>query len=197
MDEFATPVSKLNQVSSRDSDGPKVGPTDMPSYDDVLRQSIQPQETQHHQQQQPHAAQYGDHDMSMGAMQGHPTSAHQYPNEPPAGYGIPRGDQYLPHEHPHVPHHQGSDVVPSNKTGGGGGGTDAEQETTKRQGWKGVLFRHKSDIIIALIIFVLIVVVLPRIRAMPRFQMGVPTYVVGIISVATACIGNSVTSLID
>lgn len=190
MDEFATPLSKLNQVSSRDSDGPKVGATDMPSYDDVLRQTIQPENPQHKQPQQP---QYGgDHEMSMGGMQGHPGGAFQYPE--PQGFGVPRGDHYLPHEHPQAPHQPMEAHASSSKTG-----TDLQPEETpkKQQGWKGFLMKHKSDIIIALIIFVLIVVVLPRIRAMPRFQMGVPTYVIGGVSLATACIGNSVSSFIE
>lgn len=191
-DEFATPVSKLQQVSSRDADGPKLGATDMPSYEDILRNSVPDQQQQSY---------HGD----VGGGPGSGMMMHAPPG-PSGGVGGMHMDisnqqgyvdhapmNYAPHHDQHRTGHReyAPDDTPHRHK------DEGSPEPTKKQvapsGWRGLLHRHKADIIIALVIFTIIVFVLPRIRAMPRFQMsGVPTYVIALISVASGCIGNSI-----
>jgi len=52
--------------------------------------------------------------------------------------------------------------------------------------------RHKTDIIFALAMFVTLVVIIPRLRRMPRFNEGIPMLVMGVVSVVMGCLANTV-----
>lgn len=192
MDEFATPIKSLQQVSSRDSDGPKPGATDMPSYEDILRQSGAPTQQEHHPYQgaasMDHHAQVADGHLGRGPMDMMPQQM-SYSHAQPGGHY--QHDQHEQMRDDYAQRYQGGgDAPPADKP------NDVAKTASSPaapSGWRSLLQRHKRDIIIALVIFIVIMFVLPRIRAMPRYQTtGLPTYVIGLVSIASGCIGNSI-----
>jgi hypothetical protein len=194
-DEFATPISKLGQISTRDSDGEK--PSAALSYEDILRSQDQPPPPEQGQMppQQPtfqepvqqfsggpqerlqdmYTPQMGG-DTLGGDMTPYPQQQQQYQPDMFSRQPIPSAPTMptvppLDYQSPPSP----APVEPS---------TDQKEP---QKWWKTWILYNKVGIISAVVIFALIAFVLPRVSAMPRFSMvpgGLPRYVLGIISVA-------------
>ena len=207
-DEFATPVNKLKQISSRDA--PKPGSTDMPSYEDMLRQATMPSTDQQQympmnpSDQMAMSSQPMDGGMYGGAHTTMDSMSHGGPHSP-VDYSHeqrPPGDPVMYDTRSRSPTwtggHRGHHGTSEKTTDGSYGSSEPDtaavvsKSGTKTTGWRGLLQRHKSDLIWAAVIFSIILFVLPRVRAIPRFQQqGLPAYVIALISLASACIGNS------
>lgn len=183
-DEFSTPISKIQSISTRDDGGGKAEPV---TYEDILRQQAQPEEDRQPQQQAPMTQMQAPmHQMQPPQMQQAPMHQMQAPmhqmqpmQAPMAqyqhsDYGDDHGDEYPRHTR-HETHH---DPPPPANT----------SPWLVRK-----LKRHKNDIIFALALFATLTVVIPRLRAMPRFQEGIPMIVVGMVSVLVGSLTNTIT----
>ena len=166
-DEFSTPISKIQSISTRDDGGGKAEPV---TYEDILRQQAQPEEDRQPQPQAP-MTQVQAPMHQMQPMQA-PMAQYQH-----SDYGDDHGDEYPRHTR-HETHH---DPPPPANT----------SSWLVRK-----LKRHKNDIIFALALFATLTVVIPRLRAMPRFQEGIPMIVVGMVSVLVGSLTNTITMAI-
>ncbi len=187
-DEFSTPISKIQSISTRDDGGGKAEPV---TYEDILRQQAQPEEDRQPQQQAPmtqvqapmHQMQAPMHQMQAPMNQMQAPMHQMQPMQAPmaqyqhSDYGDDHGDEYPRHTR-HETHH---DPPPPANT----------SSWLVRK-----LKRHKNDIIFALALFATLTVVIPRLRAMPRFQEGIPMIVVGMVSVLVGSLTNTITMAI-
>ncbi len=187
-DEFSTPISKIQSISTRDDGGGKAEPV---TYEDILRQQAQSEEDRQPQQQEPmtqmqapmHQMQAPMHQMQAPMNQMQAPMHQMQPMQVPmtqyqhSDYGDDHGDEYPRHTR-HETHH---DPPPPQNT----------SSWLVRK-----LKRHKNDIIFTLALFATLTVVIPRLRAMPRFQEGIPMIVVGMVSVLVGSLTNTITMAI-
>lgn len=197
-DEFATPVSKLGQISTRDNDGEK--PSAALSYEDILRSQDQPPPPSEQGQMPPQQPTFQE---PVQQFSGSPQERLQDMYTPQMGGDTLGGDMTpYPQQQQYQPDMFSRQAIPSSmtpldyqsyqppRTPSPAPYTPVEPATDQKEPqkwWKTWILYNKVGIISAMVIFALITFVLPRVSAMPRFSMvpgGLPRYVLGIISIA-------------
>lgn len=174
-DSLATPINKLPAVSTRDAPKPSGGDV---SYADILKQ----QEMERHQfdqQQQASAAetipmqpQFQDPQQGMPQQ---PMYQDYYQQDP----GFQPGYQQQPPPPPPPP-----PQLP---------GESGEAAPVKKKWWRVWLLENKTGWIVALVTFLLLTFVYPRIRGMARFAgMPLPYWATGGMSVLGAAMVTAI-----
>jgi hypothetical protein len=178
-DEFATPVGKLSSISTRSNDGDK--PSKPITYDDILRDQISDHDNSAGADHRMHENQGGQRQMDqIEHMQQMPMQVQQHQTiEQPM-------TQYPRHDFQNESRHDYEERRHRDDGRGGGGGK-------QRRSWLMTkMSQHKTDIIVAIVVFLVLMFVLPRLRNIPRFENGIPAVVLGLISIATGSVTNTI-----
>lgn len=178
-DEFATPIEKLKSISTRDADGSKTTTTDALSYDDILRQQLDSQRDEITQQQPPPPPRYQNETPQY--QQAPPTPQHEmsYPQPPMQRYPQQAYEDTYYSPPPQRPIYQPLDT-PVHET---------SKEDSTTPWWKKHILQNKVAIIAAIIIFLTLVYVMPKLSSIQRFAAtGVPKFVLGAVAATGGCL---------
>jgi hypothetical protein len=184
-DEFATPVSKLGQISTRESDGDK--PKSGMSYDDILRQQggggggeeMMHRDQRDFRQDERDFQDQREYDRHLPPQHENQYNHNSYPPDMFQRQPLPYGPPGMMPQPPALPN-------PAPAT---------EPETNNNKWWKKWITQNKIGVIAAIVIFAVIAFVIPKLSSVQRFAEtgALPKYLLGIVSVA----GGSAVSAIN